>query len=75
MGMSKKYSMVHPEMQMVNNRDFQNMIMKTYEAIEESSSNFHNNKGQISNVIIDMLKKFHIFWNVHRQRGQMDGVH
>lgn len=24
---------------------------------------------------MDLLKKFHIFWNVHRQRGQMEGLH
>jgi len=69
MGIGKKYSLIHPEMQITNNRDFQNMMLKTFETIEDVSSNFFNNKGQISNIILDMLKKFHIYWNVHRQRG------
>ncbi len=56
-------------MQITNNRDFQNMMLKTFETIEDVSSNFFNNKGQISNIILDMLKKFHIYWNVHIQRG------
>lgn len=62
-------------MQITNNRDFQNMILKTFETVEDISSNFFNNKGQISNIILDMLKKFHIYWNVHRQRGQIDNLH
>lgn len=67
--------MIHPEMQIANNRDFQSMVEKSFETIEESSSNFFNNKGQISNIIVELLKKFHIYWNVHRQRGQMDELH
>ena len=51
------------------------MVEKSFETIEESSSNFFNNKGQISNIIVDLLKKFHIYWNVHRTRGQMGDLH
>lgn len=42
------------------------MVVKTFETIENASADFVNNKGQISNIIIDLLKRFHIFWNVHR---------
>lgn len=66
MNLDKDKSMIHPEMQISNDRDFQNMVLKTFEVIENSSSDFVNNKGQISNIIFDLLKKFHIFWNVHR---------
>lgn len=72
---NKKHSQIHPEMQITNNRDFQNLILKSFETIEDASSNFFNNKGQISNIIFDLLKKFHIYWNVHRQRGQIDNLH
>lgn len=45
MGLSKKYCLIHPEMQIANNRDFQKMVQNTFETIEQSSSNFFNNKG------------------------------
>lgn len=75
MDMAKKESMIHPEMQIPNPRDFQRMVSKIFEQIEDSSSDFENNKGQISNLILDLLKRFHIYWNVQRQRNQMQNVH
>lgn len=45
LGLTKKYQMIHPEMQIANNRDFQSMVEKSFETIEETSSNFFNNKG------------------------------
>ena len=75
MDMAKKESMIHPEMQIPNPRDFQRMVNKIFEQIEDSSSDFENNKGQISNLILDLLKRFHIYWNVQRQRNQMQNVH
>lgn len=45
MNIDKKNSMIHQEMQISNSRDFHNMVIKTFEVMENASSDFVNNKG------------------------------
>jgi len=42
--------------------------------MQNYSSDFEANKGIISAQVVDILKRFHIFWNVHRQRKQLNTV-
>ncbi len=72
---TKKDSMIHAEMHIPTLKDFKKGLLKSFEQIEQSSSNFEENKNQLSNLILDVLKKFHMYWNVMRQRKQMANVH
>lgn len=66
--------MVNKETQIPTNEQFMNEITEIFKTIETYSSEFEANKGMISNLILDVLKRFHIFWNVHRNRNQIDTV-
>lgn len=62
----KKDSMIHPEMDIINTRDFARKIEKSFKVIENSSANFEQNKSKISRMILGLMQNFHIFWNYHR---------
>jgi hypothetical protein len=68
MDLEKRHSMIHAEMQIPNKRDFARMVDKTFDVMANASIDLDNNRGQISNIIVDLLKKFHIYWNVLRMR-------
>ena len=60
--------MIHPEMDIPHYNEFSENILGHFRNMEDFSQNFHENKSKISSLAVDILKKFHIFWNVHRQR-------
>jgi hypothetical protein len=66
LNISKKNSMIHPEMNIPHYNDFLNNILSRFGKMEEKTSDFHKNKSSISDIAVEILKKFHIFWNVHR---------
>ena len=53
---------------------FKQMVVGGYSQIAQYSSNFEENKDIISSIIMDILKNFHIYWNVKRQRNQIDST-
>lgn len=72
---SKQDTMIHPEMQIPNNPTFMKSVLENFKNIEDFSGDFDLNKNKISDVILQLLKKFHIFWNVHRQRNELKNLH
>ena len=52
--------------------EFKNMILGGFSQIANYAADFNQNKGLISKVILDILKHFHIYWNVKRQQHQVD---
>lgn len=73
--LNDQFSMIHPETPVPDNTDFKNQVLQTFATIADYSSDFHHNKSLISSQILDLLKQFHIWWNVHRQRHQMHYLH
>ena len=73
--LNSRYSMIHPETPIPVYGDFKEGILNSFAQIADYSSDFHHNKSMISSTMIDLLKQFHIWWNVHRQRKQMTHVH
>lgn len=69
--MDKDNSVIHKNMQGLNFANFSNIITEAFKSIELFSSDFDKNKGTISKQMIDILKSFHIFWNVLRQKNQI----
>lgn len=69
--LDKDNSVIHKNMKGLSFANFSGIIEKAFQQIEDSSSNFDQNKGAISKQMIDILKSFHIFWNVLRQKKQI----
>ena len=67
-------SRISGDMMLPHNREYKNNILEAFKNIEHYSTNFEDNKPQISDAILDLLKKFHIYWNVKRHRNEMDQV-
>jgi hypothetical protein len=72
--MTEDDSMINQNMMIPHNNEYKNNIMEAFKNIEHYSTNFEDNKPQISDAIMDLLKKFHIYWNVKRRRNEMDQV-
>lgn len=53
---------------------FQNMILGGFAQIANYASDFDANKPIISKIVLDILKHFHIYWNVKRQQKQVDST-
>lgn len=71
---SEDDSMINKNMMIPHNGEYKNNILEAFKNIEHYSANFEDNKPQISDAIMDLLKKFHIYWNVKRKRNEMDQV-
>lgn len=57
-----------------NFNQFKSMMVGGFSQIAQYSAKFDANKDLISKIIMDMLKNFHIYWNVKRQRNQIDST-
>lgn len=67
-------SKISQNMMLPHNLEYKNNILEAFKNIQHYSTNFEDNKPQISDAILDLLKKFHIYWNVKRRRNEMDQV-
>ena len=67
-------SKISENMMLPHNKEYKNNILEAFKNIQHYSTNFEDNKPQISDAILDLLKKFHIYWNVKRRRNEMDQV-
>lgn len=66
--------LINKDLELPTNEKFSEEINDIYREMEKSSANFEENKEVLSEKVIDVLKRFHIFWNVHRARGEMKDV-
>lgn len=55
-------------------QDFMGIIMGSFSQISSYSADFENNKDIISRIILDILKQFHIFWNISRQKNMLSNT-
>lgn len=72
--MGEDHSMIHKDTPIPSNHEFLADISGIFKDMEKSSMNFDANREHLSSQIIDILKRFHVFWNVHRARNQMSSV-
>ncbi len=63
---SNQFSMIHKQTLIPNKIQFKKFIMNKFKQIEGNTVNFAKNKDKISAIILDLLKRFHIYWNVYR---------
>ena len=57
-----------------NYGDFEERILKYFQTAEGKTSDMEKNQGDISEILIQILKEFHIYWNSLRYKGQIDKV-
>lgn len=55
-------------------QDFMSIIMGSFAEISSYSADFENNKDIISRIILDILKQFHVFWNISRQKNMLSNT-
>ncbi len=72
--LDKDNLMIKAEMPIPDFSTFQSMILGGFAEISNYSSDFDANKPVISKLILDILKHFHIYWNVKRQQNQVDST-
>ena len=54
--------------------DFENGILDNFARIQGMTSDMDTNHGKISDIMVDLLKRFHIYWNTLRSKNQIDKV-
>ncbi len=64
--LKEDYSLIRNDLPLPNSNEFFKMILKNFANIEKKSADYSANKTEISDEIRNILKKFHIFWNVLR---------
>ena len=72
LNLDKDNLMIKSEMPIPDFQTFQSMILGGFAEISNYASDFDSNKPIISKLILDILKHFHIYWNVKRQQNQVD---
>lgn len=72
--LNEKNYMITKDVRIPTNEQFAKEVSNIFSDIETYSSEFEANKDLISKLIVDVLKRFHIFWNVHRTKSQMHSV-
>ena len=68
------HSLIRGNVPKDNYGDFEERILKHFQTAEGKTSDMEKNQGEISNILIEILKEFHIYWNSLRYRGQIDKV-
>lgn len=72
--LDKDNLMIKKDLPIPDFTQFQSMILGGFAEIANYASNFDANKPIISKLILDILKHFHIYWNVKRQQNQIDST-
>lgn len=57
-----------------NYKDFEKSIFSLFSRVEGSSSNVDQNQELISELMIAILKRFHLYWNQLRFKDQVDKI-
>ena len=73
--LSNNHAMIHKELKIPSSEEFIKDLIEKFDHIEDLSVDFQNNKPIISNIIVQVLKKLHVFWNVHRQNNNLKNLH
>lgn len=73
--LTKDEAMIHPETSIPDRNAFIDEQLHKYDQMQDLAYDFNKNKEIISHNIMDSLKRFHIYWNVERQRNELKNMH
>lgn len=54
--------------------EFEKSILGRFQDLQGKTSNMDQNQAEISEMMIDILKRFHLYWNELRYKNQVDKV-
>ena len=69
---TERHNTISKDLNLPTAQDFFDDVAGVFGSLERDSVDFDSKRNEISEQIVGILKKFHIFWNVHRARGQLD---
>lgn len=67
-----KMSVFYGEPVTTNYNKFEESVLKQFEKITAKSDDLELNKNEIGQTILDVLKRFHLYWNYLRHNNQID---
>jgi len=67
-------STIGPDSPEVNFDDFQSNILDKFSEVQGLASDMDNQHESVSNIMVELLKKFHIYWNTLRAKNRIDEV-
>jgi hypothetical protein len=67
----KEKKMTDRALSLNNYGGFQKSVLSTFSEIAAKSENVKDNEEAIRNSSVDLLKKFHVYWNIMRSQGQI----
>lgn len=74
LNLDKDNLMIHKNMPIPDFNRFKEIILGGFAEIANYAADFDANKPLISKIILDILKHFHIYWNVKRQNNEIDST-
>lgn len=74
LNLDKDNLMIHKNMPIPDFNRFKQIILGGFAEIANYAADFDANKPLISKIILDILKHFHIYWNVKRQNNEIDST-
>lgn len=69
-----RHSLINNDASQESYSDFENNILDEFSKIQGMTSDMDTYHETISNIMVDLLKKFHIYWNTLRSKDQIDKV-
>ena len=67
-------SLINAESPDMEYNDFQSKILDQFSRIQGMTSDMDKHHEPISNIMVELLKNFHIYWNTLRSKDQIDKV-
>lgn len=74
LNLDKDSLMIKGDLPIPDFNTFEKMILGGFAEISNYAIDFEANRDLISKVIMDILKQFHIFWNVKRQKNEIEST-
>ena len=72
MHLNPKNSLFHGQAISVNYNDFEQSILTLFEGMADKTNNMEENKDDIGDMIMNTLKRFHLYWNNLRYNNKFD---
>lgn len=74
LNLDKDNLMIKADLPIPDLKTFKEMILGGFAEISNYAMDFDANKPVIAKLIMDILKHFHIYWNVKRQKNEIDST-
>lgn len=74
MHLEPKNSLFHGQPVSTNYNKFEDSVLRLFESMADKTSDMESNKEEISDLIMNTLRRFHLYWNYLRFHNKFDKV-